>query len=180
MSVSRTKADRSVEATRRAAAVTALFAFAGIVSASRGVREWAVSTPLALNYAILLVNTYCSVRCFGAITPPGLEDQRVIDGVLVAIYLALAASLADTVHFAATAAVLFAVATLKYAALMGRIGAIELLARKVRIDTVGTLAAVLALVAALGGHAGAAAWFLLATNVVGNVYVLRWRPLYRV
>lgn len=179
MSASPTRADRSADATRRAVAATALFALAGIVTVLRGVSEWAVSAPLALSYAILVANTYCSLQCFGRIIPPGLGDQRVIDGLLVAIYLALAANLADTVRFAATATVLFAVATMKYAALMGRIGSIELLARKVRVDTAGTLAAVLALVAALGGHDRLAGWLLLALSIAANVYLLLWRPLYR-
>jgi hypothetical protein len=74
---------------------------------------------------------------------------------------------------------LFAVATLKYALLLGRLGVDPLLARKVRVDTLGTIASVVGLITALGGHDRVAAWSLLWLNAIANLYLLRLRPLYR-
>lgn len=176
---SRTSAGDTNSAGRVAARVTVVFAAAGIASACRGVPDWSVSAPLGLSYALLVAHTYRSLCCFGAIIPRGLRGQRMIDGVLAASYLALAASLGDTVRFALFGALLFAVATLKYAVLVGRLGASDLLARKVRVDTYGTIAAVLAAMVASGGHAWAAGWALLGVNLVANVYLLWWNPLYR-
>jgi len=167
-------------AARRAAGATSLFAAAGVASACRGSPDWVVSAPLGVAYALLVVNTYCSIRCFGAIIPPELRTQRLLDVVLGATYLALAGSLGDPVRFAAVGALLFAVATFKYALLLGRLDAAELLARKVRVDTVGTIVSVVALVVASRGYEQAAAWGLLGLNAAANLVVLWWKPLYRV
>jgi hypothetical protein len=168
----------TTSATPRAALATAVFAGAGVASMCRGVSDWAISGPLGLSYALLVTNTYFSVRGFGAIIPRELRDQRAIDWTIGAAYVALAASLANAVLFAAVGTLLFALATLKHALLLGRLDAADLLARKVRVDTLGTIASALAVVAATSGHEHAAVWALLSLNAIANLYLLWWNPLY--
>jgi hypothetical protein len=130
-------------------------------------------------YGILLLNTYYSVRCFAALAPPDNRLQRLIDLTLIGIYASLAASLGEPLRFVGTATVLFAVATLKYTVLIGRVSADALLARKLRVDALGTIACAWALGGMLGGHPSEAAWLLTGACAVANVYLLWVRPLYR-
>lgn len=163
---------------RRAAAATALFAACGAASLLRGPALEAVALPLAVSYAVLLLNTFHSIRCFAPLAARGGRSQRAIDAILCLAYIALAASLGDAIRFLFVAALLFGAATLKYAELM-RHGAVHAtLLRKLWIDAVGTLACIGALGIALAGHPLHAAWSMAVLNLVANAYLLWWRPLY--
>ena len=170
----------TIKPTGRAALAAALFTACGAGSAWRSVSDWSLSAPLVLFYALLVLNTFFSVRCFARVTPPGDRLQKLFDAVLVAIYVGLAASFTDAPRFAGWGSLLFAVATLKYVVLLGRVGSVMLLAKKIRVDVLGTIACVWALGVMLIGYAREASWALAGANAIANVYVLWVRPIYRI
>jgi len=169
----------SASARRRAIAATTLFGTAGAAGLGHGVRDWSVAAPLTGIYALLVLNTYHSVRCFSTMPAAFGRSQRAFDGTLALLYLALAASLDDVARFASFGTLLFAVATLKYASLLDRAEDGTRLTRKIRVDSAGTIAAAAAAVAASGGHGLLACWSLLGVSALAHVYVLWARPLYR-
>ena len=165
-------------ATRRALAATSFFLLCGAWFAAT-VSDRVRSAPLVAFYGILLVNTFFSIRCFASIPETGGWEQRAVDLALVVCYAGLAASFREEGRFMILATLLFASATLKYAMLLDRPPYPALLARKIRLDTLGTIACAGTLIAVLRGHAPEACWIFAGLNVVANVYVLWLRPLYR-
>jgi hypothetical protein len=166
------------DGSRRAIAATAFFFACGTWFAARNVSDWERSAPLVASYGILLVNTFFSIRCFGSLRGCSEPRQRAVDVGLVGLYAGLAASFGDEQRFVAVATLLFAVATLKYALLLGR-GPVRLLARKLTLDAIGTIACVWTLLVILAGYPTEASWGLAIVNAAVNLYVLCIRPLYR-
>ena len=143
------------------------------------VTDLAVSAPLLLFYAVLIVNTVFSVRHFDRVVPRD-HLQTVIDYTLIALYILLSAQLHNPKAFTLVATLLFGTATMKYVLLIGRVEWTKLLHRKIRVDIIATLACALALAGVLAGHATIATWTLATITLVGNIYLLVIRPLYRI
>ena len=165
-------------ASRRAALVTIALAAYGTWCALQVGSSWPVSAPLLAFYAILVVNTYFSVRCFATIAPNPDRVQRLADCVLAVLYAALASSVVHPTRFATFAVMLFAVTLVKYEALLRRGEATSLLLRKLRVNSLGTLACALALAGMMAGLEREASWSLALVFALANVYLLRIRPLY--
>jgi len=157
--------------------VTLVFALGGLIGVWVSDADWTFRLPTALFYAALVVNTYYSVRFFAQLEPV-TRDERIIDGVLVIIYLVLAAAIGSVVFFAFVSMVLFAAATTKYILLIGIVERTDVLKRKIAIDTAGLALCAAAFAGAILGYPLASAWLLAAVFVIANVYLLAVRPMY--
>lgn len=161
----------------RAIAATFAFALAGFLGFLFVPQPWPLKAPNALFYAVLVLNTFFSVRFFDALPPQG-RDERTIDGVLAALYVALAATIGWLVGFAVVAVILFAAATLKYVRLLPVMDRRDILARKIAIDGLGLAMCIAGLVATLWWDALWAAWGMAIVFAVANVWLLALRPMY--
>ena len=156
-----------------------LFIIFGLVGWFLSTSNTMHSLPLLLYYAVLVFNTFFSIRAFSAITPRN-SAQTAFDMVLVGIYCALAFSFASTVYFALFSALLFLVAVAKYVHLRKLIASSTLLERKIRIDVLGALLSVATLCIAVAGWPLGAAWILCIVFALASVYLLLINPMYRV
>jgi hypothetical protein len=166
---------RTVLPTRAVVAALA-FAAAGVVGVLLSPQPWPAKSANAVFYAVLVFNTFFSIRFFDAL-PPRDRDERVIDGILAVSYLALAASIGAPLWFALLSTALFTAAVAKYALLFGVIDRTALLRRKIRIDGLGL---VLCAATAIGSvwNPAASAWVQAVVFAVANVYFLAIDPMY--
>jgi hypothetical protein len=162
----------------RAVLATVVFSLAGLGGLLFAPSQWPAKAPNALFYAVLVFNTFFSVRFFDSL-PPRDRDERLIDAVLTILYVALGAAIGSLAVFAALSTLLFAAAVAKYALLQpvmpGRRG---LLRRKMRIDAVGGLLCVLSLAGSLLGAPLPSAWLQAVLFAAANVYLLAIDPMY--
>lgn len=163
------------DARMRTYAATALFALAGSYGAF--VSTGPAALPHAIFYAVLLLNTYFSIRLFARIEPRD-TPQFLVNTALVALYCVLGVSIGEPVAFPLLAFLVFAVATPKYWLMLGKIGHDAYLWRKIRIDLSGVVLTALSAMGALAGYPLAAAWLLAGVFAVANVYHLWLRPMY--
>lgn len=164
---------------RRAMFVTVAAVIGGLVGWYFSITDWRASLPLGIFYAILVINTYPSVRLFSSLVP--LEDGRhaLADILLAFTYISLVVSFGNPSQFALCALVLFMVAAGKYSLMLHEIPHPSLLQRKIRVDLLGALLCAAVLAAMLFGWQYQAAWALAIVFALANVYVLMVRPLYR-
>lgn len=158
---------------------TILFTAAGIIGFLLSPADWPTILPGAIFYAVLVVNTWFSIRFFSNL-PPVERDESVIDGILTVLYVALAFALGRTIPFIAIAVVLFAFAVPKYALLLRLIDFPHTLRRKMVFDTLGTLLCVAALIGALAGYPLESLWALAIVFTIANLILLTVWPMYRV
>lgn len=166
--------------TRKALFFTCLATLAGILAWPLFVYDWHQSLPLAIFYAILVINTYPSVQLFSSLVPQNDGKHALADIMLAGLYLFLAGSLGQPQQFALCATVLFIVAAGKYTLMFYDVPHPRLLQRKVRVDLLGALMCATVLAAMNLGWILSAAWALAIIFAVANVYVLGLKPLYRV
>ena len=162
---------------RRETAAATLFSVAGIIGTLISAHAWSARLPTALFYAVLVVNTYFSIRFF-SLPPPGRRDQTVIDGVLLALYVILAFSIGSILVFSLVSTLLFAAAVLKYALLLGVMDRREILTRKIAIDGLGLLLCAAAFAGSYLGYPLASAWLQALLFGLANIYLLAVRPMY--
>lgn len=157
---------------------TTAFSLAGIVSAL----FYSVVSPFLLPhfiiYALLVFNTYFSIRFWSALQPADIR-QTLIDGVLVLAYLALAFSMGEPTYFVFAAFALFALATFKYVLMRGRTPYEAIVERKTGIDALGALACAVLIAGVLLGFALEATWLFAIGFALANVYLLLVKPMYR-
>ena len=165
--------------TRRALFVTLLISVAGILGWALFVYDWRESFPLAVFYALLVINTYPSVRLFSSLVPQEDGKHALADILIAGVYLFLAASLGNPQQFALCATVLFLVAAAKYSLMLYDIPHPHLLERKIRADLLGALGCAMTLATMNAGYTLYASWGLAALFAVANIYLLAVRPLYR-
>lgn len=164
--------------TAKSVLATAVFSLAGIVSAL----FYSVVSPFLLPhvviYALLVLNTYFSIRFWSALQP---QDSRqfFIDAVLVVAYLALAFSIGEPTYFAFAAFALFSLATFKYVLMRGRTSYEAVVERKTGIDALGALACAVLIIGMLLGYALEATWLFAIGFTLANVYLLLIKPMYR-
>lgn len=163
--------------TIKAVVACSAFAVAGVIGSSL-LPSGTEAPILAGYYAVLVLNTFFSIRAFAAITPKNTV-QGVFDGVLALIYIALACSFGSVLQFSAFSFVLFALAIGKYAHLNTLIARKNFLRRKMRINGLGALLSAVAFVTALMGFSTLAAWMLFVFFALANVYLLGINPMYR-
>ncbi len=157
---------------------TSAFALAGIVAAL----FYSIVSPFLLPhfiiYMVLVVNTFFSIRFWGALQPNDVR-QLLVDAVLVLAYLTLAFSIGEPLHFALAALFLFVAASLKYILMRGRIPHESLVERKIFLDALGAVACATLLGGTLTIYALEAAWLFAIGFALANVYLLFIRPMYR-
>jgi hypothetical protein len=161
----------------RALAATLAFAIAGLLGFVFAPQPWELRAPNTVFYAVLVLNTFYSIRFFDAL-PPQNRDERVIDAVLAVLYLALAAAIGWPVAFAVVATLLFAAATAKYVLLLPVMDRHDILTRKILIDGLGLLMCLAALAGTLLADPLWSAWGAAIVFALANVYLLRIRPMY--
>lgn len=138
----------------------------------------AEAIPLGIYFAVLIVNTFFSIRLFAAITPKN-SAQTLFDAALVGMYGALAFSFGSVTLFCSVLSAFFPLSIAKYVHLNRLITQPRLLPRKIRINILGCLLSLVALGIALIGLAPVAAWMLAGIFTIANVYLLFINPMYR-
>src|SRR3989344_1066318 len=157
---------------------TSAFSLAGIIS----VLFYSVVSPFLLPhsiiYALLVLNTYFSIRFWSALQP---QDSRqfLIDAILVLAYLALAFSIGEPTYFAFAAFALFALATFKYVLMRGHTSYEAVVERKIHIDALGALACAVLVLGMFLGYALEATWFFAVGSPPATFSLLLTRPMYR-
>lgn len=142
--------------------------------------QLADSAQVILFHAVLLVNTYFSIKCFGIITPSRLRHQQAIDTMLVLLYMVLPFAFAIPSVYVLLVMLLFLVASMKYTLLLGIIPDIKLLRRKIAID----LGAVFwnFFIFIFGGMGFISVdlllWIWVGFFIVANIYLLKLKPMY--
>jgi len=165
---------------RRALFATALFTAAGIIAWPLFVYDWHISLPLAIFYALLVVNAYPSVRLFSSIVPQEDGKHALADIILAVSYLCIAASIGQPQQFAICTLVMFMIAAAKYTLMLYDIPHPHLLQRKIRADLLGALLCAGILAFMNLGFVYYAAWGMTALFAVANIYVLAVKPLYKI
>lgn len=158
-------------------AASIVFAAAGVFGLLATSGDMLPAAATAVFYAVLLVNTYFSIRFF-RMQPPQERDERVVDAILVAAYLALGASIGRVTIFLAVSVALFVAATLKYVRLIGILERPDLARRKITLNGLGVVLCAGSLAIALGGYAVAAVCIQAIIFALANVYLLVIRPMY--
>ncbi len=166
-------------AKRRALLAAASFAPWGAFMARTSVFAWQQAWPLMLFYAILVLNTFFSVRTFASITPSRHIGQNLWDGLLVVFFLLMPLRFNSPLHFVLLATMFFAVSLLKYIFLIPIAGFSRLLYAKIRINALGVLLCIAVLTGILAGYAFYATALWAIIFLMANIYLLWWRPLYR-
>jgi len=160
--------------------VSLFFALAGCFGAIKGVTDWKTSLPLVIFYAILIINTFFSIRCFNLVPFKRKREQHIIDTLLAVSYLLLATSFRSLYVFALSSMVLYVVATFKYILLFSEGQNKKLLRRKIFIDALGISASILALGGILMGFSFISSWIFTSLFFLVNVYIFFIKPLYSV
>jgi len=164
---------------RRALFAVALFIVAGIIAWPLFVYDWYVSLPLAIFYALLVINAYPSVRLFSSIVPQEDGKHALADIILAISYFFIAASMGQPQQFAICALAMFLIAAAKYTLMLYDIPHPHLLQRKIRADLLGALLCAVLLALMNLGFVVQAAWFMTILFSLASVYVLVVSPLYR-
>ena len=161
----------------KALAVATFFYIVGLLGymSSAGAND--AAPLLGLFYVVLTLNTYYSVRFFSPLTHPNDIAQRLMDVVLVLVYILLAFSFGAVAVFTFFALCLFIVATAKYALLIGA-APYATVRHKILIDLLGAAWCVICLCGALEGYTTESAWVLAGGFLIANLYLLGWRPMY--
>ena len=138
--------------------------------------------PALILYAMLVINTYFSIRCFSSITPENDNMAKIVDIGLALLYLALALKFNDIRHFLVIALFLLELATVKYIMLLG-ISAPKhrnLVQNKILLETLGVISCSIALTLALLGYTSFSIWFLALLLLNANIYLIILRPFYKI
>ncbi len=157
---------------------TIAFSLAGIIAILFYALVSPVLLPHVIFYAVLVVNTFFSIRFFSRIAPEN-KSQFAIDTVLVLLYLALAFSMGNPFTFAFFALCLFIAASTKSPLLLLVIPQTNVLKRKILIDLMGTAACAAILGASIIGYPLEAAGAAAIGFTLANVYLLLINPMYR-
>jgi hypothetical protein len=164
---------------RRAVFVTFIAIVGGILGWYFSVVDWRASLPLGIFYALLVVNTFPSVRLFSSIIPQDNGKHALADILIAMTYVSLVISFGNPEQFALCALVLFLVAAGKYSLMVEETPHPNLVQRKVRVDLLGAFLCACVLAAMILGYPVFGAWALAIIFSLANVYVLGLRPLYR-
>ena len=136
------------------------------------------SYALAGYYALLLLNTFFSIKVFTRITPPNIFQDR-IDLVLAALYCILGCSFFSVALFCTVSSALFIIALMKYTHARTIVSAPILLYRKIRLNAGAAILCAAAATIAAYGYPAAAAWTLFISFAIANVYLLGVTNMYR-
>ncbi len=135
------------------------------------------SLPLLGYYAVLVINTFFSIRALASITPRN-TPQTLFDAALVCTYAALAFSFSSTILFLAISALLFMLSIAKYTHLNRLVSYPELLRRKITLNALAALLSGVMLAVAFTGYPDAATWALFVSFALPSIF-LQIIPVYR-
>ncbi len=164
--------------TVKAWVATGVFLLAGLLSLFFFTSVSPYLFPHTIFYAVLVVNTFFSIKFFSRIAPEN-ASQIAIDGVLILLYFALAFSLGQPILFAFFALCLFIAASTKYPLLLLVIPQTDVLKRKILIDLMGTAVCAAVLGATIIGYSFEGAWAFALIFALANIHFLLIRPMYR-
>lgn len=138
------------------------------------------SIQAVLFHANLLLNTYFSIKCFGRLTPVNAAWQKTVDIILVLIYSILPFCFGFASLYILLIMLLFAIATMKYALLIGAISDTKLVRRKIIIDVSGILWNFFVfLIGSLGLlPIDLLLWIWVLVFTGTNIFLLKVRPMY--
>ncbi|MDO8514399.1 MAG: hypothetical protein Q7S50_02530 [bacterium] len=159
-------------------AATITFALAGLISLLFFAAVSVYLLPHSIFYAVLVLNTFFSIRFFSRLIAPS-PRQTAVDAILVVLYIILAYSLGNAFAFPLVATCLFLVATAKYVIELDSNPHVSVLKRKISLDLLGAALCAATLGGVLAGNPLASAWILAAVFAAANVYLLFIRPMYR-
>lgn len=161
-----------VKAALFTAAVTLLGAYAVF-------QQWGTATivPFALLYACILLNTYFSVRCFSTLARQTLF-QQCVDVTLALLYVSMAWTIGQPLSFALSCGLMFVVASMKYAAMLGTLPHLSLLRYKIMVDALGAGGALVALAGMSAIDALTFAWAWAIGFILAQGWIFLYRPLY--
>lgn len=166
-------------AKHRAILATVGFSAVGVFCAWVNLTDWRTAAMPLIFYVLLVVNTYFSVRCFSDFPFADARSQKVVDAILVMLYVLLASQFSHVVAFLCVSVALFAVASMKYSLMLRVNEYLGFLRRKIILDILCTLACILALGGVLAGFTWVALPALVVVFVLGNIYVLIFSDIYR-
>lgn len=155
------------------------FSLFGIASAVLAAPESEFVFPHVIFYAVLIVNSFFSIRLFSSIQPRSAL-QTFADLILLLAYVALAFSIGRPVAFSFFALSVFVAAPPKYALMLGMVPHDRLLRRKILLDLAGTALCAAVLGGTLLGYELASAWLLAIVFALANAHLLLIRPMYRI
>ncbi len=165
-------------AVRTGVVFTGVFTVAAVVFTAVFAPRTAVLAPQLLLHALVLLNTFPSIRIFATIQDPRDRAQRSTDVGLGLLYLGMTLTLGQAMWYPLLVMAMFALATLKYALLLGNVPHPRLLRHKIAVDIAGTLAAAVALGCTAAGYAEAAQWTWALLFAAAQLDVFLLRPLY--
>ncbi len=156
-----------------------IFFLVGAVSWIFSVKDFYASLPLGIFYAVLVINTYYSIRLFSSLAPKNNVLNNVLDILLGGVYLAMALHLNNPLYFVYLDLLLFIVASAKYSFLLKTIDHISLLKKKILVDLSGVMLCALTLGGMILGYTSVSAWFLATLFVIANILLFFVWPLYK-
>jgi len=166
-------------AERKAFAATVGFGLFGAITATLMVKNWGAAWPLVFFYAVLVFNTYFSVRAFSTIAPRRNPIQSFIDLTVVILYLGLATQFENPLNFTLLATILFLACLIKYTLLTGLVPHYrKFLRRKIFLDWLGVLLCILAMIGVAMHYSYVTTVAFALINAIANVYLLFIKPFY--
>jgi hypothetical protein len=165
-------------AKRLAACATIGFTAAAVAGALLTVRDWQAAWPLLGFHAVLMINTYYSVRCFTSIAPRPNGAQIAADGVMVVLYVVLAFQFGDATRYLCASIALFLAATIKYGLMMWDApGHTRLLTGKIVLNLLAAATCGVALGGVAVGLSQSLPWWFVVF-CLANIYILLLSKLY--
>ncbi len=164
---------------KKALFVSLLFLIVGIVGTIT-IDNFSISLPLIIFYFTITINTYFSIKLYAGIVPKENVQQKNVDALLFLLYLALAFTFNHAQLFIFLTGLLFSIAVIKYALLLGRIDYQDLLRKKICIDILGVMMALVAYGIFSFGYTEIAVWFMAGIFCIANIYLLLVKPMYTI
>jgi glycosyltransferase involved in cell wall biosynthesis len=142
--------------------------------------NWHKAIPLLIFYLVLIFNTFFSIRAFSRIAPSTDSIQRIIDFILVTLYLAMSLNVDNAFYFFYFVMLIFIISSLKYIHQLKVSLYPEVFKKKLIIDLFGTLASALALGGIILGYDKSSIWTWVIIFVLANIILFTLWPYYRV
>ena len=141
--------------------------------------DFYTTLPLFIFYCVLVFNTYFSIKLFSQIIPGDNVLQKIMDAILIILYVLLALNIHSIIWFVLVDTLLFIMAAAKYAFLLNHTDHPLLLKRKILIDLLGILLSTLTLVGIISGYETVSVWLFAMVFLIANILLLSVWPMYR-
>jgi len=156
-----------------------LFSAVALVSFFLQTTYMNVVLPLFIFYIILIINSYFSILLFLQIIPRHMVSQKIIDTLIIILYLTLGLTFALPLFFAFLLTLIFILCVVKYTLLLNVVtNQPHLLKRKIVIDALGGIMGLLMLGGVILGYPIESSWALVVIFVIANIHLFFISPLY--